>query len=76
MPLNDEVTDILEYDNEDYESFSGDQASSKRKKNVSGQSPKRRGKQNELVLKHRVNTMATPWLHKLVSLMIFCFEAR
>jgi hypothetical protein len=66
------LSNTIETDSEDYATTSDtsdDQPSPKHKKKPSLQSPTRRGNQNEMVLKHRMKTMATPWLHMLVCLL-------
>jgi hypothetical protein len=63
----------INYD-EDYDTnseVSDDLVSSRRKKNAFVQSPKKRGNQNEMVLKHGMKTMVTPWLRILVSPLTF-----
>jgi hypothetical protein len=63
------LSNTIESDSEDYAATSDtsdDQPGPKHKKKLSLQSPTRRGNQNEMVLKHRIKTMATSWLHMLV----------
>jgi hypothetical protein len=66
------LSNTIESDSEDYATTSDtfdDQPSPKHKKRPSLQNPTRRGNQNEMVLKHRIKTMATPWLYMLVCLL-------
>jgi hypothetical protein len=72
---DDDLSEMPEADDDEgYDTsseVSDDLVSPRHKKNAFVQSPKKRGNQNEMVLKHRMKTMATPWLHMLVSPLTF-----